>query len=102
MGLPKRAFIRLILTPNCSLELARTAGERVRKAVSGTLFTNPDAEQLPPVTISVGVAEMCEDSTVEALIAHHGAEFGVAHRSGIGSCVPENLDAGDRAFHGHG
>lgn len=73
----------LVILPHCSLEPAQTAGERVRKAVSGALFTNSDGEQLPPVTLSVGVAELCKDTTtVEALIKSADAALYRAKENG--------------------
>ncbi|GMQ74802.1 MAG: hypothetical protein BMS9Abin01_0041 [Gammaproteobacteria bacterium] len=76
----------LIILPNCSLEPARTAGERVREAVSGAVFTNSDGKRLPPVTISIGVAEMCGDTSVEALIMTADAALYRAKNTGR-NCV---------------
>ncbi|MDX2315723.1 MAG: GGDEF domain-containing protein [Gammaproteobacteria bacterium] len=76
----------LIILPDCSLDSALTAAERLREAVSGTVFTNPDGELLPPVTISVGVAEMCDDPTMEELIKSADAVLYRAKKSGR-NCV---------------
>ena len=72
----------LIILPDCAVDSALTAAERLREAVSGTVFTNPDGELLPPVTISVGVAEMENDPTVEELIKNADAALYRAKKSG--------------------
>jgi diguanylate cyclase (GGDEF)-like protein len=72
----------LIVLPDCPLDSARGTAERLREAVSGTVFTNPGGELLPPVTISVGVAEMRDDPTVEELIKGADAALYRAKDSG--------------------
>ena len=72
----------LIILPDCAQDSALAAAERLREAVSGTVFTNPDGELLPPVTISVGVAEMENDPTVEELIKNADAALYRAKKSG--------------------
>jgi len=75
-GRPSDAVVRysgeefFVLLPDTGLEQARAAAERVRTAVGEAPVEGPDENLLPPVTVSVGVAELSEDSSADTLVAH--------------------------------
>ncbi len=54
----------VIIFPDTELDAARCAAERVREAVSKQELSMPDGTRLPPVTISMGVAELWSGATV--------------------------------------
>ncbi|HJL14249.1 MAG TPA: GGDEF domain-containing protein [Sandaracinaceae bacterium LLY-WYZ-13_1] len=47
----------VIIFPDTDLELAARAADRVRRAVAANAMRMPDGTELPPVTISMGVAQ---------------------------------------------
>ncbi len=62
-----------VILPATNLEGACTAAERLRRAMAETPVESPDGSQLPPVTISVGVAEVTTDDTAAGLLARADA-----------------------------
>jgi diguanylate cyclase (GGDEF)-like protein len=59
----------VVLLPETPLAGARIAAERLRARVAATGVTAPDGRALPPVTISIGVAELQPRDTAEVLLA---------------------------------
>ncbi len=58
----------LLILPRCALKPAEAAAERVRQAVEKAPVHSSDGDMLPPVSISLGIAELREDFTVEDFI----------------------------------
>ncbi len=56
-----------VLLPDVSLEEAIIIGERVRRAISGETADGSDSLIQIPVRISMGVAELCADGTLDTL-----------------------------------
>jgi diguanylate cyclase (GGDEF)-like protein len=58
----------LLILPCCSLKPAEAAAERVRQAVEKAHIETSDGGTLSPVTISLGIAELRDEFTVEDFI----------------------------------
>ncbi|WP_310551075.1 GGDEF domain-containing protein [Paenibacillus glufosinatiresistens] len=61
-----------VLLPDCSLAMARRAGERIRSAVADERFTLPSGQKIP-VTISIGAAsypQVVEEASGELLFQY--------------------------------
>ncbi len=58
----------LLILPCCPLRAAEEAAERVRQAVEKASVEDADGELLSPVSISLGVAEMQDEFSVEEFI----------------------------------
>lgn len=58
----------VVLLPGCDLPQALTLGDRVRKAVCGTTGDGSDSLIRIPLNISIGVAELDKDGTLDQLI----------------------------------
>ena len=58
----------LLILPSCSLKPAEAAAERVRQAVEEAPVKISDEGTLSPVTISLGIAELRDEFTVEDFI----------------------------------
>jgi diguanylate cyclase (GGDEF)-like protein len=58
----------LVLLPSASAENGLRIGERLRRVINAKTVTSADGVELAGVTISIGVAQMPEDSTPEAFI----------------------------------
>jgi diguanylate cyclase (GGDEF)-like protein len=59
----------VIILPGTDLEGARTAAERLRETIAGTEVEGVDATTLPPVTVSIGVAQMAVKERADSLLA---------------------------------
>jgi diguanylate cyclase (GGDEF)-like protein len=57
-----------VLLPGAALSNARDIAERLRSGVGHMPIHYVDGSQLPSVTVSIGVAQMLEDKTPEALL----------------------------------
>jgi diguanylate cyclase (GGDEF)-like protein len=57
-----------ILLPGATLANARDVAERLRASVNRTGVVYVDGSQLPPVTVSIGAAQMTEHATPEQLV----------------------------------
>ncbi len=62
----------LVLLPDCSVDGAQIVAERLRRAIAGMRVKFAVGAELPPVTVSIGVAQMAGEATPEALI--HAAD----------------------------
>ena len=72
----------LLMLPSCPLNPAEVAAERVRQAVEKAPVKNSDGEMLPPVSISLGVAELRDEFTVEDFIQSADAALYRAKEAG--------------------
>ena len=59
----------MALLPGIDLEAARPVAERLRSAVSTTSVTLTNGRQLPPLTISLGIAQMQDRQNVADFIS---------------------------------
>jgi len=71
-----------MLLPETSFEQARVAAERIRVAVSEAPITGPDDHPLPPVTISLGAAELEAGRESEWLIERARKQLARAKQEG--------------------
>lgn len=63
----------VILLPGAELQDALASAERLRREVSSKAVTIAGLQELPPVTVSLGIAGMLPDDTLEALVARADA-----------------------------
>lgn len=73
-----------VLLPTTDRRGARAAAERIRRIVQETLITLPDDSLLPPVTVSLGIAQMEPFSAPEALLERAERALQRAKRQGRG------------------
>lgn len=59
----------VVVLPNATLTDARTVAERIRRAVKAEAVRDTDGAPLPPVSVSLGVAQARGDASVADLIA---------------------------------
>lgn len=59
----------IILLPGIGIKSARSVAERLHEVVMNAVPVMPDGKSIPHPTISVGIAEMKNDQTVDKLIA---------------------------------
>ena len=71
-----------VLLPGVDTEQALVIGERVRRAVSGTSADGSDSLIQIPIKISMGVAELLPDGTLDALIRDADAALYRAKHAG--------------------
>lgn len=71
-----------VLLPDTSVEQARQAAERIRVAVSEAPVTGPDDHPLPPVTVSLGTAELEAGHEADWLIERARAQLARAKQEG--------------------
>lgn len=71
-----------VLLPSADLSQALTLGDRVRKAVCGTTGDGSDSLIRIPLNISIGVAELSQDGTLEDLIRDADAALYRAKHAG--------------------
>ncbi len=83
----------VILFPNTPLADAHAAGERVREVVAQTTPKLPDGRQVPPVTISMGVAPLQRGEAPSALLKAADSAMYEAKRSGRNRVVVASRDA---------
>ncbi len=72
----------LLILPRCPLQAAEEAAERVRQAVEITSVKDADEDLLPPVSISLGVAEMKDEYSVEDFVQAADAALYRAKKAG--------------------
>ena len=77
----------ILLLPRADAATGERVGERLRQATSAAKIVDSDDSSLPSVTVSVGVAEMKPEDTLESFIGAAQQAFGSARQSG-----------GDRVF----
>jgi diguanylate cyclase (GGDEF)-like protein len=77
----------LILLPGSDLGDARMIAERIRKTVRETPLSHLDGRPLPPITVSIGLAEMTPRCSAEALIARADEALYRAKQKGRDSVV---------------
>ncbi len=70
------------LLPRTGRDGARVAAERIVAAMSTTALVTPDGLELPPVTVSIGLAELEPDWDAKALLASADAKLYAAKRNG--------------------
>ena len=58
-----------LIFPDQTKEEAKMAAERVRKAIMALDLTTPDGIKLPPITISIGLAQLKGEETMDEIIA---------------------------------
>lgn len=80
-----------VLLPQTDLKGATIVAERIRQHVRDMVFQNEDRRPIPPVTVSIGVAQMRkEDSSTEFLARADKALYGAKHRGrNAVSCEPD-------------
>jgi len=59
----------LVILPDTGLDGAVAAAERQRKMIEGFSIQTPEGKSLPPVTISIGVAQLNGDENASTLIS---------------------------------
>ena len=72
----------LVLLPNCPLQAAVSVAERVRSSVANTNVTLSHGQDLPSVTVSVGIAQMSDTDTLESFVAAADAALYRAKQDG--------------------
>ena len=72
----------VILLPGVGLQDALAIAERLRKGVSSKVVTITGLQTLPPVTVSLGIARMLPDDTLEELVARADAALYQAKAEG--------------------
>lgn len=72
----------LVVLPNTDLASSRIAAERVRKIVSEAKMITADEETLPPVTVSIGIAQMLEHDTMGTFIENADTNLYTAKNNG--------------------
>ena len=71
-----------IMLPDTNLDGGVVAANRVREAVANTVVRAPNGQDLPRVTISLGVSCLEEGDTPESLIARADAKLYEAKKNG--------------------
>jgi len=71
-----------VLLPGVDLPQALTLGDRVRKAVCGTTGDGSDSLIRIPINISIGVAELAQDSALDGLVRDADAALYRAKHAG--------------------
>lgn len=90
----------VVLLPDTDLAGAATAAERLRIAVGGTTVPTHDGRVLPPITVSIGVAELVAGESATALIDRADAALYRAKKTGrnrVERSQSSLSDAGDGA-----
>jgi len=59
----------VVILPDTGLDGAVTAAERQRKMIGGFSIQTPEGKNLPPVTISIGVAQLNGDENASTLLS---------------------------------
>ncbi|MDD5305961.1 MAG: GGDEF domain-containing protein [Deltaproteobacteria bacterium] len=72
----------VIVLPETPLAGARIAAERLRLAICATAIESHDGRALPPVSVSIGVAELSPEEKEDGLVARADAALYRAKRSG--------------------
>ncbi|MDA2925607.1 GGDEF domain-containing protein [Acidobacteria bacterium AH-259-L09] len=72
----------IVLLPDTDASTSQKLGERLREKVAETKVYSLDRSPLPPVTISVGVAQMTAEDTPEAFVGAANQALGDAKESG--------------------
>jgi len=72
----------VVLLPDTEADAARSIAERLRQAIAGTEIRDQAGGLLPPVTVSIGVAEPGDGTSAQALISAADAALYRAKQAG--------------------
>ncbi|MCP4604546.1 MAG: diguanylate cyclase [Proteobacteria bacterium] len=72
----------VVILADTDLDGAKVAAERLRRAVADTKVSTTDGRNLPPVTISIGLAQLKKDEKAAAMLARADAALYLAKRNG--------------------